>query len=60
MTNMRRLTVSFPDDIERRLAKLKSADGNTKKSYAEIIRRLVLTGLDASDREQREDAQSDG
>lgn len=54
MTNMRRITVSFPDDIEHCLDALKKTESNAKCSYAEIIRRLVRVGLEASDRERKE------
>ena len=46
MTDMKRTTVSFPDDIVFKLNKLKETKEFHNCSYSEIIRNLVLRGLD--------------
>ena len=50
MTDMKRITVSFPDDIDQALVELRKQDGFERCSYSEIIRRLVRVGLSAADR----------
>ena len=46
MTDMKRTTVSFPDDIVFKLNKLKESEEFRGCTYSEIIRRLVIRGLD--------------
>ena len=58
MTDMRRITVSFPDDIDQALIELRKQDGFERCSYSEIIRRLVRAGLAAADRVNQEDTVS--
>lgn len=53
MTDMRRITVSFPNDIDRSLTELRKQDEFARCSYAELIRRLVRIGLAADQREQK-------
>ena len=50
MTDMKRITVSVPDDIDQALVELRKQDGFERCSYSEIIRRLVRVGLSAADR----------
>lgn len=45
MTDMKRTTVSLPDDIVDKLAELKKTDEYKNCSYSEIIRRLIVAGL---------------
>lgn len=45
MTNMRRITVSLPDDIDSRIVNLKKEDRFARASYAEVVRRLLREGL---------------
>lgn len=53
MTDMRRITVSFPNDIDHSLTELRKQDEFARCSYAELIRRLVRIGLAADQREQQ-------
>lgn len=46
MTDMKRITVSFPDEIDRTIFALKSTELFSSYSYAEIVRQLVKLGLD--------------
>mgnify|MGYP002518919875 CR=1 FL=1 len=45
MTNMKRTTVSLPDDLAATIRSLKSSEEFRGRSYSEIIRRLVRIGL---------------
>lgn len=47
MTNMKRATVSIPDEIEIRVLELRKKDEYVRCSYSEIIRRLVIAGLES-------------
>lgn len=45
MTNMKRTSVSLPDEIVDRISELRKQDEFRDCSYSEIIRRLVAAGL---------------
>ena len=47
MTDMRRVTISLPDEIDRRILDLKKDDRFILLSYSEIVRRLLESGLGA-------------
>ena len=46
MTDMKRTTVSFPDEIVQAISRLKDTDEYRGCSDSEIIRRLVQHGLE--------------
>ena len=46
MTDMKRTTVSFPDEIVSSLENLKHSQEFEGCTYSEIIRRLVVVGLE--------------
>lgn len=46
MTEMKRLSVCIPSEIEQRLADLRKTDKYCRMSWAEIIRTLIIAGLD--------------
>ena len=46
MTNMKRVTVSLPDDMRKAIDALKQLDDFKGRPYSEIIRALVRRGLD--------------
>lgn len=50
MTDMKRITVAFPDEIDRAVYELRKEDRFIKCSYSEIIRKLVVLGLEANAR----------
>lgn len=58
MTEMKRITIAFPDEIDRAVYELRKEDRFVKCSYSEIIRQLVFLGLkaDAQKREASKDA----
>ena len=45
MTDMKRITISVPDDIAKAVYEMRKEDRFTKCSYSEIIRQLVSIGL---------------
>lgn len=45
MTEMRRITIALPDEIDRRILELRKDDRFVRLSYAEIVRRLLEKGL---------------
>ena len=47
MTDMRRVTISLPDDIDRRILDLKKDSRFIRLSYAEIVRQLLERGLES-------------
>lgn len=48
MTDMKRRTVSLPDDLAEEIDQLKQTEEFEHKSYSEVIRQLIMRGL-ASD-----------
>lgn len=46
MTNMKRLTVSLPDDLVEALEILRTTAEFSGKPYSEIIRTLIQRGLE--------------
>ena len=46
MTNMRRVTIPIPDELDEKLLELKKTDEFVRCSYAEIVRILVRKALD--------------
>ena len=46
MTDMRRVTISLPDEIDRRILELKKDDRYIRLSYAEVVRKLLERGLE--------------
>lgn len=50
MTDMKRITVSFDDDVDRKILELRKHDDYVKCSYSEIVRKLVKLGLAAENR----------
>lgn len=47
MTSMKRVTVSFPDDMDKEIFELRKKDDFVRCSYSEIVRKLVFLGLKA-------------
>ena len=50
MTEMKRITIAFPDEIDRAVYELRKEDRFVKCSYSEIVRQLVILGLEANAR----------
>lgn len=52
MTDMRRTTVSFPEELTKRIFALRKDDRFTRCSYSELIRLLTEKGLAILDEER--------
>ncbi|MFR2752040.1 MAG: hypothetical protein ACLTAZ_07590 [Dysosmobacter welbionis] len=50
MTDMRRVTVSIPDDLDKMVEKFRSSDSGKGFSYSEAVRRLLEIGMKADAR----------
>ena len=53
MTNMKRTTVTFDDDLDREIFELRKNENYMRCSYSEIVRRLVRIGLKAEARKKQ-------
>ena len=51
MTEMKRMSISLPKDIEQAIIDLRKKDEYCKCSSAEIIRTLIVAGLNSSESE---------
>lgn len=57
MTNMKRVTISFPDEIDAAICELQAAGPYKGATYATIVRDLIIRGLDvAGDNAERDGA----
>ena len=45
MTEMRRVTISIPEDMDKRILNLRKREEFARCSYSEIIRRMVELGM---------------
>lgn len=45
MTEMRRITIALPDEIDQKILELRKDDRFIRCSYAEIVRQLLERGL---------------
>lgn len=45
MTEMKRVTISVPDDLDSRIFAMRKTDDFVSCSYSEIVRRLLEAGL---------------
>lgn len=52
MTEMKRITISLPDDLDSAVEALRATERFAHASYSEIIRYLVGLGLASWDRDQ--------
>lgn len=52
MTEMKRITVAFPEEIDKAVYELRKDDRFVRCSYSEIIRRMVELGLRAQAQER--------
>lgn len=51
MTNMKRLSVSIPEDLENRLFNMRKNDEFVRCTFAEIIRIVLEKGVDVVERD---------
>lgn len=54
MTEMRRVTITVPDDIDKMVLELRKDDRFVRCSYSEIVRQMLSMGLKAYENKQNE------
>lgn len=57
MTDMKRITISIPPEMDKKILEMRKDDKFIRSSYSEIVRTLVFAGLDISKREKNEEVQ---
>ena len=53
MTDMKRVTISLPDDIDRKVLELRKDDRFLRCSYSELVRMLLEAGLSKTGGEKK-------
>lgn len=56
MTDMRRITISLPDELDKRILEMRKDDRFVRCSYSEITRKMLELGFQAFDAEQAQDS----
>lgn len=56
MTNMRRVTIAFPDGMDDRILELRKEDRFVRCSYSEIVRQILERGFEALAAERTRDS----
>lgn len=51
MTEMRRVTITVPDDVDQKVLQLRKDDRFVRCSYSEIVRQMLDLGIKAYERE---------
>lgn len=46
MTEMRRVTISLPEELDKKILELRKDERFVRCSYAEIVRQMLENGLD--------------
>lgn len=56
MTEMRRVTISLPEELDKRLMDLKKDDRFVRCSYSELVRKVLDHGFAVFEEEKKEGA----
>lgn len=56
MTDMRRMTISLPDELDKRILEQKKDDRFVRCSYSEVVRQMLELGFEALAAEQAQDS----
>lgn len=56
MTDMRRVTVSLPDELDKQILELRKDDRFIRCSYSEIVRQMLDRGFSAFSTERSQDS----
>lgn len=48
MTDMKRITFAIPNDIDQYICEMKKKESNKKDSYSEIVRKLLIAGIESA------------
>lgn len=51
MTDMKRSTISFPDDVMEKIKEIRKLPENKGKPFSKVIIQLIRTALDADKKE---------
>lgn len=54
MTDMRRVSIALPDDMDMRILKVRKDDRFIRATYSEVVRRILELGLEAIEAERDE------
>ena len=54
MTEMKRITISVPDKLEQAIADLRKTERFCRSSYSEIMREMLLIGIEKYNTENDE------
>ncbi len=60
MTDMRRVTISLPDELDKKILELKRNDRFVRCSYSEIVRQLMEHGYQMFEAERAQDSIQSG
>lgn len=52
MTDMKRISISLPEDLDSEILELRKKDRFVRCSYSEIVRKLLIIGLSAEKKKQ--------
>lgn len=53
MTNMRRVTVCLPESVDKGILSLRKTDEYVNCTYGEIVRRLLVKGLEEFEEKEK-------
>lgn len=53
MTEMRRITITVPDEVDQKVVQLRKDDRFMRCSYSEIVRQMLDLGLKAYEKEKQ-------
>lgn len=56
MTEMRRVTISIPEEMDKRILALRKRKAFERCSYSEIVRRMVEIGIEAKHKADQDTA----
>lgn len=56
MTDMRRITIALPDELDKRILELRKDDRFVRCSYSEIVRQLLDDGFALRRAEKAQDS----
>lgn len=56
MTDMRRMTISLPDELDKRILALKKDDRFIRCSYSEVARQILERGFEVLEAERAQDS----
>jgi len=53
VTDMKRVTVALPDELDQKILEMKKTDEYIRKSYSEVVRVLLMAGIEAKERDEQ-------